>query len=58
MKLLIRISLKGASLSSEEIVTFKMLSGRQHGFSNGKKCEKWLAFDVISHLGFELNWTI
>lgn len=57
MKLLIRISLKGTALSSEEIVTFKMLSGRQYASLNGLK-EKWMAFDVISHLEFELNWTI
>lgn len=43
MKLLIRISLKGTALSSEEIVTFKMLSGRQCAFLNrGKGKNGWL----------------
>ena len=51
MKLLIRISLKGTAVSSEEITTFKMLSGRQCASLR-------MAFDVISLSGLELNWTI
>lgn len=58
MKLLIRISLKGTALSSEQIVTFKTLSGRQYASLNGLKERNGWLFDVISHLGFELNWTI
>lgn len=39
MKLLIRNSLKGTALSSKEIVTFKMLSGRHTPLQMRKKEE-------------------
>lgn len=58
VKLLIRISLKGTALSSVEIVTFKMLTGRQCASLCGLKERNSSPFDVISHLGFQLNWAI
>lgn len=50
MKLLIRISLKGAALSSEQIVTFKILSGGRRAVLTGLKEANGSAFDEISHL--------